>query len=90
MINAQLLRESHDNSSRFVHTGKIMAVAMIKILLSALLPFLLSCGRPRMSAYGQKLCNPLSGQFSLCQCEMSDGSGVIDLSRYANENGASE
>ena len=59
-----------------LYTPERVLSAMIKILLSALLPFLLSCGRSRMSAYGQKSCNPLSGQFSLCQCEMSDGSGV--------------
>ena len=36
---------------------------------------------------GQATCTNGVGQYALCQCEMSDGSGIIDLSPYANANG---
>ena len=39
------------------------------------------------SSSGQKTCDIGVGQYALCQCEMSDGSGTIDLSAYANTNG---
>ena len=39
------------------------------------------------SSNGQITCDTGVGQYALCQCEMSDGSGTIDLSPYANANG---
>ena len=39
------------------------------------------------SSSGQKTCDSGVGQYSLCQCEMSDGSGIIDLSPYGDDNG---
>jgi len=40
------------------------------------------------SIWGQKTCDKIADeQYSLCQCRMSDGSGTIDLSPYANAAG---
>ena len=39
------------------------------------------------STWGQKTCDNSVGEYSLCQCQMSDGSGAIDLSRYGNATG---
>ena len=39
------------------------------------------------STWGQKTCDSGVGVYSLCQCQMSDGSGTIDLSPYGNAAG---
>jgi len=55
-------------------------VAVTSFLLVFLLPF---------AAHGQT-CKLQGGQYGFCQCEMSDGSGIVDLSPYANVNGEPE
>jgi len=39
------------------------------------------------STWGWKTCNTDVGEYSYCQCKMSDGSGTIDLSRFGDANG---
>ena len=36
---------------------------------------------------GQVTCSSGVGEFALCKCEMSDGSGTIDLSPFADAGG---
>lgn len=66
--------------------NKTMALARI-IILANLLPLLLSLVG---GARTQVTCDLGVGQYALCQCEMSDGSGIIDLSPYGNPNGEHE
>ena len=51
------------------------------LLLISLLPF---------NTRGQVTCDLQNGQYRFCQCKMSDGSGIVDLSPYANSNGDPE
>ena len=51
------------------------------LLLISLLPF---------NTRGQVTCELQGGGYGLCQCKMSDGSGIVDLSPYANSNGDPE
>ena len=51
------------------------------LLLISLLPF---------DTRGQVTCDLQTGEYGLCQCKMSDGSGIVDLSPYANSNGNPE
>jgi len=38
-------------------------------------------------SHGQVTCNSGVGEFALCQCQMSDGSGTIDLTPYGDASG---
>ena len=51
------------------------------LLVIFLLPF---------NALAQATCALQGGQYGYCQCKMSDGSGIVDLSPYANSNGDPE
>ena len=51
------------------------------LLLFSLLPF---------NTCGQVTCDLQVGEYRLCQCKMSDGSGIVDLSPYADKNGNAE
>lgn len=61
-----------------------MAQTALRVITGFLLTLLLTSG-----ARGQT-CKLLGGQYGFCQCEMSDGSGIVDLSPYANSNGEPE
>ena len=51
------------------------------LLLISLLPF---------DTRGQVTCDLQGGQLGFCQCKMSDGSGIVDLSPYADKDGKAE
>ena len=51
------------------------------LLLISLLPF---------NTRGQATCDVQGGRYEYCQCKMSDGSGIVDLSPYADEDGNAE
>ena len=64
---------------------EIMSLVTMRIvtilLLISLLPF---------NTRGQATCDIQGGQYRYCQCKMSDGSGIVDLSPYADEDGNAE
>jgi len=39
------------------------------------------------STWGKETCKAVVGEYSLCQCVMSDGSGTIDLSQFGDATG---
>lgn len=77
-----ITRQSYD---KLYLIGFRKTMALVKIILVNLLPLSLVV----LSARGQT-CTMGVGQYALCQCEMSDGSGIIDLSPYGNANGEHE
>ena len=57
-----------------------MGIVTILLVIS-LLPF---------NVRAQVTCTLQGGQYGFCQCKMSDDSGIVDLSPYANSNGNPE